>query len=211
MQVNCAQPINQSQAEVESMETWPDETLISWITTQQHSACAAFSTLIRRHRPWIYRRCQFRLGNHHDAEDASQDIVMRVYTKLHQFQGRAQFRSWLNTIIDNYCNSFSLRRARYITTGHIEQLIESYQQENVVDPYVVIAETEQMRLLLFTLSENARQVLCLRFFGDHSLVEIASMLCLTLSAVKARLYRAIEQLKHHYQKFDDVKPSLHYV
>jgi len=211
MQANCAQPVNRSQDTNNSMLAWSDEALISWITTRQQSACIAISTLIKRHRPWIYRRCQFRLGNHHDAEDATQDIVMRVYTKLHQFQGRAQFKSWLNTIIDNYCNSFSLRRARYITSEHIEQLIESCQQEDVVDPYLVIAETEQMRLLLSSLPENARQVLYLRFFDEHSLEEIARVLCLTLSAAKARLYRAIEQLKHHYLQSDDVKPLLRYV
>jgi RNA polymerase sigma-70 factor (ECF subfamily) len=200
--------INHTQDTDAVMTTCSDEALVCWISDKQHGWCAAFTILITRYRPWIYRRCQFRLGNHDDAEDATQDIVMRLYAKLHQFKGRSKFRSWLNRIIDNYCNTFAVRRARYATGDHIEQLIELHQQEDLTDPYSVLAEQEQMRKAVSALPANARQVICLRFYGEFSLQEIARMLKLTLSAAKARLYRAIEQLKLFYNKLDDINPFL---
>jgi RNA polymerase sigma-70 factor (ECF subfamily) len=208
MQANCVEQINHANATATIMTTWSDEALVCWIADKQHGWCSAFTSLMTRYRPWIYKRCHFRLGNHDDAEDATQDIVMRLYAKLHQFKGRSTFRSWLNRIIDNYCNTFAVRRARYTTSEHIEQLIELHQQEDVTDPYSVHAEQEHMRQALSALPQNARQVICLRFYGDFSLEEIARMLSLTLSAAKARLYRAIEQLKHFYHKLDDVNPIL---
>ncbi|MFW2373700.1 MAG: RNA polymerase sigma factor [Gammaproteobacteria bacterium] len=203
MQANYALQTNQSQKADESMATWPDDALVLWISDKQPDASLAFSVLVARHRPWILRRCLFRLGNHHDAEDASQDIVMRVYANLHQFQGRSQFKTWLNVVIDNYCNSFALRNARYATTEHIEQLIERHEQQETADPYCVLAEQAVVRRVLASLPENARQVLSLRFYGEYSLEEMARILCLTLSATKARLYRALEQLKNLYQRVDD--------
>lgn len=184
------------------MASWTDDELVQWITDRQDHWDFAFSRLVARHRPWIFRRCLFRLGNHHDAEDASQDIVIRVYANLHQFQGRSQFKTWLNVVIDNYCNSFALRNTRYATTGHIEQLIEQHEQQETADPYCVLAEEAVVRQILASLPENARQVLSLRFYGEFSLEEISRILRLTLSATKARLYRALEQLKNLYQQLD---------
>jgi RNA polymerase sigma-70 factor (ECF subfamily) len=202
----CVNQITQPQVVDAIMTTSPDEALVYWIVDREHGWCAAFTVLLARYRPWIYRRCLFRLGNQYDAEDATQDIVMRLYAKLHQFKGRSKFKSWLTRIIDNYCITFAVRRARYTTGEHIQQLIELQQHEDVTDPYAMLAEQEQMHQALSSLSENARQVICLRFYGEFSLLEIARMLCLTLSAAKARLYRAIEQLKHVYNGLDDINP-----
>ena len=187
----------------DDMASWADNELIDWITTSQVEPDIAFTILAARHRPWIFRRCLFRLGNHHDAEDVTQDIVMRVYASLHQFQGRSRFKTWLNVVIDNHCNSFAQRRARYASTQHIEQLIEWHEPTETTELYCVLAEQAVVRQLLTSLPENARQVLSLRFYGEYTLEDIARILCLSLSAAKARLYRALEQLKNLYQRVDD--------
>ena len=197
---------------VNTMSCWTDEALISLITSKQEKSGQAFSILAGRHQQWIYRRCQFRLGNPHDAEDATQDIILRVYARLHQFQQRAQFKAWLSTIINNYCNTFALRRARYVTSDHIQQLIELHEADNAipcvsaeaifVDPETALAGQDIMQQALDSLPENALQVLKLRFYAEKSFQEISHILCLTLSATKARLYRAIEQLKLNYLRLD---------
>ncbi len=190
-----------------AMDTWSDEALISWYCSKQPKWRFAFAALETRHRPWIFRVCLFRLGNHHDAEDATQDIVLRVYNNLQQFQGRSQFKTWVNTIIVNYCNTFAVRRSKYVTSDHIEQLIELHEEAEFVTPYDALAEQELVRQAVFSLPENARQVLNLRFYGQYSLEEIARILCLPLSTTKARLYRAIEQFKILYFQLGEEKSS----
>jgi RNA polymerase sigma-70 factor (ECF subfamily) len=207
MLVLSTQSSNLSIGSTIAIESWSDEALIQWICDKRHDSRAAFSTLISRHQQWILRRCQFRLGHQHDAEDAAQDIAMRVSAKLHQFQGRARFKTWLNTIIDNYCNTYAVRRNRYATGEDMQQLLDSSQQPEAIDPNTVIAEQELVRQVLDLLPENSRQVLNLRFYNEYSLAEIAHSLSLTLSAAKARLYRAIVQLKQVYQKQEELVPS----
>lgn len=182
----------------ETFASWDDLALVNWIADRQAEWPAAFSELTRRYRSWVFNRCIFRLGNFHDAEDAAQDIVMKVYANLHQLKGRAQFKAWLRTIVDNYCNTFAVRRARYTTSDHLEQLIELMEQAPLVFPHDDYAEKELIQRVLSSLPVNARQILKLRFYRDHSLEEIANILSLTLSATKARLYRAIEQFKQRY-------------
>ena len=183
---------------------YASEDLVDWINARKQSPEAAFSILMERHHSWIFKRSLYRLANEHDAEDATQDIILRVKKNLHQFKGNSLFKTWLTTIIDNYCYTYARRRSRYTQCDHLEQLIE-LQQEEVCDPYSALAEHQQIHLALAALPENAKQVLNLRFFGDYSLEEIARLLGLTLSAAKARLYRAIEQLKNIYFELNCVK------
>lgn len=57
----------------------------------------------------------------HDAEDCTQEVVLRVYGGMARFEGRASFRSWLHSIVDNQRRTFAARRAKHVTTDHIEQ------------------------------------------------------------------------------------------
>ncbi len=207
MRTTCANAQSSEHNTGHDMTIWSDDALIQQALDKQANGDNAFAILIERHRRWILRGCLFRLANHHDAEDATQDVIMRVYACLHQFQGRAKFRTWLNTIIVNYCNTFAVRRAKYVTRDHIEQLIEIHQQEEevVVTPHEAHAEQAQINQALLSLSDNAQQVLRLRFYIGYSLEEIADHLQLSLSAAKARLYRAIEQFKHLYIRLEDGK------
>jgi len=228
MKTNYKIDKNQQDSAEINMINLNDDELIYLVVRQQGDYRIAFSTLITRHREYIYRRSLFRLGNQPDAEDATQDIVIRVSNKLHQYQHRAQFKSWLSTVINNYCNTYAKRRARYVTCDHLQQLIELHEAGNFtcsstpvsgfidtayIDPVELLAEKDLMLQALASLPENTQQVLTLRFYADKSLQEISQILHLSLSATKARLYRAIEQLKHIYYKLENqsiLKPSNQY-
>jgi len=189
---------NQSDNGLDVLVSWSDMALVSYVCSKQVDWAIAFSVLVHRHYSWVCNRCQLRLRNSHDAEDAAQDIVMRVHANLHKLKDRAQFKAWLRVIVDNYCYTFAQRRARYTNSDQLEQLIENHTQTTSAEPLDMLMGKEAVHQILATLPENARQVLKLRFYGDHSLEEIACILSLTLSAVKARLYRAIEQFRYHY-------------
>jgi len=216
---------NQQDRDETDMFSWNDDQLIYFVVNQLADYRVAFSTLIARHHEFIYCRCLFRLGNQHDAEDATQDIAIRVSNKLHLFQHRSQFKSWLSTVINNYCNTYAKRRARYVTSDHIQQLIEIHEAGSNtctnasasgfiktadIDPVERLAEEDIMHQALSLLSKNTQQLLTLRFYADKSLQEISQIMNLSLSATKARLYRAIEQLKNIYLKLENqriLKPT----
>lgn len=202
MLINDLLNIEPSHGAAEVMANWSDDALIHCVIHQHGQSDHAFATLMSRYHPWIFRRCLFRLGNHHDAEDATQDVVIRLQAKLYQFEGRAQFKGWLNAIITNYCNTYVKRQSRYVNCDQFEQLVESQEHEVSTDPYAVLAEQQLLQQALGSLSDKSRQVLKLRFFADRSLEEIARILSISLSATKARLYRAIEQLTKLFYRLD---------
>jgi RNA polymerase sigma factor (sigma-70 family) len=62
----------------------------------------ALEDLIRRHQGWIYNIAVRMLYHPHDAEDATQEILLKAVTRLSSFEGRSSFRTWLYRIVVNH-------------------------------------------------------------------------------------------------------------
>ncbi len=178
-----------------------DEQLIRHFQQRRRGYRAAFATLIARHRCWILKVCLARLHNHADAQDVSQDVMLRVYQSLDRFEGRANFRTWLSVIVKNQCTTFAVQRNRRIISDHIEALIliQEEMQQGFRSPKG--DDHEQVNEVLTHLSVQTQQVLDLRFFKDYTLEEISNDLGISLSAAKMRLYRGMEQFKSVYITF----------
>jgi len=158
----------------------------------------AFNILLGRHRDWLLRHCVFRLGNRHDAQDVTQQVMLRAWQAIGRFEGRSAFRTWLYTIAENQCRSFAVKRLRYIQTEHIERLINLYLEGTRSSDAECYARNQAVAAALQNVSDKAREVLLLRFYRECSLEEIAATLAISLSAAKMRLYRSLDQFKAEY-------------
>jgi RNA polymerase sigma factor (sigma-70 family) len=70
----------------------------------------ALEALLGRHQPWIYNIAVRMVYDPHDAEDATQEVLIKVLTKLSTFEGRSRFRTWLYRIVVNHV--LNMKRAR---------------------------------------------------------------------------------------------------
>ena len=62
----------------------------------------ALEALIQRHQAWIYNIAVRMLYHPQDAEDATQEVLIKALTRLSSFEGRSSFRTWLNRIVVNH-------------------------------------------------------------------------------------------------------------
>ena len=70
----------------------------------------ALEQLIRRHQGWIYNIALRMLYYPQDAEDATQEILIKLLTKLSTFEGKSQFRTWLYRLVVN--DVLNMKRGR---------------------------------------------------------------------------------------------------
>jgi len=70
----------------------------------------ALEDLVRRHQAWIYNIAIRMLAHPQDAEDATQEILLKVLTRLSSFEGRSSFRTWLYRIVVNHV--LNMKRGR---------------------------------------------------------------------------------------------------
>jgi len=64
---------------------------------------AEIADLFRRHGAMVYRRAQRLMGNAADAQEATQEVFLRVLRRGPGFEGRGSVSSWLYRITTNYC------------------------------------------------------------------------------------------------------------
>src|SRR5436309_1056943 len=85
---------------------------IGWIEQTLRGEQAPFGQLMHRYAGAVYNLAYRMLGNAEDAEDASQEIFIRAYTRLASFDRQRRFSTWLLSIGSNYCID-RLRRRRF--------------------------------------------------------------------------------------------------
>src|SRR5712691_12302777 len=71
---------------------------------------AALEELVRHHQGWIYNIAVRMLYHPQDAEDATQEILLKALTRLSSFAGRRRFRTWLYRIVVNHV--LNMKRGR---------------------------------------------------------------------------------------------------
>src|SRR5215831_20996763 len=70
----------------------------------------ALEDLVRRHQGWTYNIAVRMLYHPQDAEDATQEILLKAVTRLSSFEGRSSFRTWLYRIAVNHL--LNMKRGR---------------------------------------------------------------------------------------------------
>ena len=70
----------------------------------------ALEDLVQRHQAWIYNIAVRMLHHPQDAEDVTQEILIKVLTRLSSFEGRSSFRTWLYRIVVNHV--LNMKRGR---------------------------------------------------------------------------------------------------
>jgi RNA polymerase sigma factor (sigma-70 family) len=78
---------------------------------------AALEELVRHHQGWIYNIAVRMLYHPQDAEDATQEILLKALTRLASFAGRSSFRTWLYRIVVNHVLNMKRGRVEQASTG----------------------------------------------------------------------------------------------
>jgi RNA polymerase sigma-70 factor (ECF subfamily) len=177
---------------------------------------SAFGRLVEPHRRELHAHCYRMLGSVHDAEDALQDALLRVWRGLAKFEGRSSLRSWLYTIVTNTCLDQIARRPKRVlpidygpaTDPHLgpgEPLVESVWIEPYPDEILGVEDgfaapaaryerRESVELAFIAaiqhLPATQRAVLILREVLGFSAAEVAESLGTTVAAVNSALQRA---------------------
>src|ERR1700719_312198 len=124
----------------------------------------ALEDLVQRHQAWIYNIAIRMLYHPQDAEDATQEILIKVLTRLSSFEGRSSFRTWLYRIVVNHV--LNMKRGR-VEVQHASIDFASYgaaldetPESEPADPRSTSADTD----LLVTeamISCTSGMLLCL--------------------------------------------------
>lgn len=160
------------------------------IVLAKHGDGEAFSSLIKPSYKMLYSVCYSILGNAEDAKDAAQEAALSAYKKIHSFQDRSKFSTWLYRIALNKAKDYLKERIKKENLP----LEEAMTQAKVEEGYEAKLVELDLRAALQRLSVDQRELIVLRDVRGLSYEEMALVLDKNLGTVKSGLSRARESL-----------------
>jgi RNA polymerase sigma-70 factor (ECF subfamily) len=161
---------------------------------------AAFEALIGPYHHSLYRRALRMTRNEEDAEDVVQDAELKAYCRLDQFQGESRFYTWVMRIVINE-SLMKLRQRRFnretesldpLLTGEVRREV-GLSRHPIEQPDKYYHAVELQAILdraLANLSPPLSSTFLLCYLEGYTPREVASMLDLSVAAIKSRLLRA---------------------
>lgn len=146
---------------------------------------AAFTAAVERYQSMVYRAALHALGNPQDADDAAQEVFLRLFGRGEPFDGEEHLRRWLLRVTVNYCRDVLKNPwRRRISWDEL--------------PEIPVFDEPRQELLyreVMALPEKYRSVLNLFYYEELSVRAIGELLGLPSSTVTTRLTRARQRLK----------------
>lgn len=169
----------------------------------------AFEELILKHEKIVYNLALRMMNYSEDAKDISQEVFLKAYRSLSNFDERSAFSTWLYRITHNTCID-EMRKRKGKQSFSLEEELENEEgsmQRQIADegdtPEESLLRAEQRNEILQALdnlSEEHKAAIVLRDVKGLSYEEIAEILEVTLGTVKSRISRGRNQLKNEILK-----------
>lgn len=166
------------------------EVVHNYLETQ---ASRCFSLLYTRYAPKIFSKCITMLKDEALAQDATQEIFMKIFLNLAKFGEKAKFSTWVYSITYNYCIDYIRRKKKQqdVFSGDVDKAPE--REDEIPDEALFAMEVNQLRHVLEELPVGDRAILLMKYQDDMSIKDISDTIDKTESAVKMQIKRAKEK------------------
>lgn len=165
----------------------------------------AFAELVAPLRDRIYWRAAKAVGDLDEADDVTQETLMRAYTRLDTFRGDARFSSWLYMVGSNCIRMHLRTRRRKGAQRMDDHLVEIERNEALVNDAAPVLPPDEMAMsvqlmeaigeAISNLPPQYGSILRLWVEDGLDLKQIHEHSGLSIAAIKSRLHRARRRLK----------------
>jgi RNA polymerase sigma-70 factor (ECF subfamily) len=158
----------------------------------------AFRVLVERESQAVIGLCRRMLGDPIEAQDAAQDAFAKAFQGLATFRGDGPFGAWLRRIAIRVAIARLAARLDLTTLDGETLDPRAALLRSEDDPEAHVLDVEHRAAVIdvvATLPAAQREVILLRFYGDLSLQEIASVTSHPIGTVKSRLSRGVTSLR----------------
>ncbi|MCS1350431.1 RNA polymerase sigma factor [Mechercharimyces sp. CAU 1602] len=160
---------------------------------------AALIQLLRDLETPLYQTAFYLMGNEHDARDATQEALLRIYKNIHTFKGESKLETWAQRIVSNICMDTFRRRKKSVPLLEEVEPVDARAWMEMERTDV----TQDLQAAINRLPDPQRVIVVLRHVQDYSYQEIANTLDLPLNTVKSHLFRARNQLKEWLSNYNE--------
>jgi RNA polymerase sigma factor (sigma-70 family) len=156
---------------------------------------SSFNKLVYRYQQKIYWHARRMTGNHLDADEIVQEVLIVMYNKLGTFRFNSSLYTWIYRITAtrslNYLKKKNLRR--FFSTDS-EEAVSVREKSDIIKNIEDKEKTEKIAKLLQKLPAKQRQVFIFRNMDELSYDEISEITGTSAGALKASYFHAVKKI-----------------
>ncbi|MDV2682911.1 RNA polymerase sigma factor [Alkalihalophilus lindianensis] len=157
----------------------------------------ALLQLIMTEKDDYYRLALTYLGNAHDAMDAMEDMIVKLYEKIDQLQKEDAFYSWSKMILVNQCKTLLKKKKKLVLIDDWKTNENGGEPSTTNDPYQQSMHHMELQELLLYLNKHQREAIQLKYFRDLDYETIARMTGVPIGTVKSRVSQGLKKMRDH--------------
>ncbi len=154
----------------------------------------AYAELVRRYERPAKASAMHVLGNYHSAEDAAQEAFIKAYRQLAGLRKPETFGPWLLTIVRRCALDMADRKRLNVSLDHLGDMPD-HQRNGRLDE-----DKQQLLQQVMRLGDSERQVVLLRYFGSHTIQQVADITGRSVGTITKQLSRAHQSLRNQIKE-----------
>ena len=178
-------------------DRWLDDPEVRLMLRVKNGDHDAFGQLVERYNARLFGFFRRRFGDRQEAEDLTQEVLLRLFRSRHSYQPRALFSTWVFHITQNVARNAVRLRQRHpcVRLPMTANEMRSSTADMPSRPLERAELASVVRAAIANLGERQRTALELHQFHDHTYAEVAAQLAITPKAAKSLLYRTRNLLR----------------
>ena len=169
-------------------KTLTDEEVVSaYLKTQNNYY---FEILYGRYSSKIFGKCLTILKEESLAQDATQDVMMKILLNLSKFGGKSKFSTWVYSITYNFCIDFIRKKKKdksqyYEDVSQFEDVVDEVDDKELLE-----IELDRLKVIMERIPPDDKSILMMKYLDGMSIKEICLVINKTESAIKMQIKRA---------------------
>jgi RNA polymerase sigma factor (sigma-70 family) len=161
--------------------------------------------LYDRYANKVYGKCIQMVRDKSLAQDLSHDILVKTFLKLHTFNGKCKFGSWLYQISYTHCIDY-IRKNKHIFQEELEEDLAQIEEDNSCEAdekELVEVKIEILERILSELRAEERALVLQKYQDNFTIEELATIYKVSGSSIKMKLKRVRDKIKRKYKEYQD--------
>ncbi|MGE5354257.1 MAG: RNA polymerase sigma factor [Acidobacteriota bacterium] len=161
----------------------------------------AFNLLVSKYQQKIYWHARRMLGNHMDADEVTQEVLIVLYNKLKSFNFKSSLFTWIYRITAtrsiNQLNKRKIKRFLFLEDSDYDTLKDT---EDIIEDIENKEKIGKLDSVLNELPVKQREVFILRNFDELSYEEISEITGRSVGGLKANYFHALKKVTEKMEK-----------
>ena len=181
------------------MEHYSDDKLLDMFRDES-SRSYAYNLIVRKYQERLYWHIRRMVISHEDADDVTQNTLIKAWKGLHKFKEESQLYTWLYRIATNESITFLNKKKKrfFVSMNDVEhELSESLESD---EHYSGDEIQLTLQKAILTLPEKQRLVFNMRYYDEMKYDEIAEVLGTSVGALKASYHHAVKKIENYIKE-----------